>query len=312
MRIVIVGPGAIGLLLYALLQRTKEDIRLLDKDAGRAKRLAKAGIRIEGCVNMRLSDVRITSDPAKLKDADLWFVCVKSYDTRSAVKGFAPHVKREASVCSFQNGLGNLEVLEERFGAARVLAGVTQMGATRTAENVVRFCGEGETVFGRLDQTMSVVLRDLRALFVRARLPVRIARDVMAVLWSKLVVNAGINALTAILRVPNGVLLEHEGSRRLMKEAVREAFKVARRKRIKLLYDDPVARAESVCEATAENRSSMLADVLSGRRTEADAINGAIVRYGENLNVKIPVNAMFLDIIKTIELTGTHRVRAES
>jgi len=126
------------------------------------------------------------------------------------------------------------------------------------------------------------------------------------------VVNAGINALTAILRVSNGALLEHEGSRRLMREAVREAFKVARRKRIKLLYDDPVAKAESVCEATAENRSSMLADVLSGRRTEADAINGAIVRYGENLNVKIPVNAMFLDIIKTIESTGRHRVDAAS
>jgi len=299
-------------LLYALLQRTKEDVWLLDKDPDRAKRLAKAGVRVEGCANLRLAEVRITSDPATLKDADLWFVCVKSYDTRTAVKGFAPHVKSEACICSFQNGLGNLEILEERFGSARVLAGVTQMGATRLAENVVRFCGEGETVFGRLDQTMSVVLKDLRQLFVRARLPVRIARDVRAVLWSKLVVNAGINALTAILRVSNGALLEHEGSRRLMREAVREAFKVARRKRIKLLYDDPVAKAESVCEATAENRSSMLADVLSGRRTEADAINGAIVRYGENLNVKIPVNAMFLDIIKTIESTGRHRVDAAS
>ena len=309
---VIVGPGAIGLLLYALLQRTKEDIWLLDKDPERAKRLAKSGVRIEGCVSLRLSDVRITAAPASLNDADLWFVCVKSYDTRAAVKGFAAHVKPEASVCSFQNGLGNLEVLEERFGASRVLAGVTELGATRLEENVVRFCGEGETVFGRLDQSMSVVLKDLRDLFVRSRLPVRIARDVTAVLWSKLVVNAGINALTAILRVPNGVLLDHEGSRRLMKEAVREAYNVARRKRIRLLYDDPVAKAESVCEATAGNRSSMLADVLGRRRTEADAINGAIVRYGENLNVKIPVNAMLLDIIKTIESTDTQRVHAAS
>ncbi len=312
MKIVIVGPGAIGLLLYALLGRTKEDIWLLDKDRERARRLAKNGVRIEGACVLNVGDVRITSDAASLKDADLWLVCVKSYDTRAAVKAFAPHVSKDASVCSFQNGLGNLEILEDRFGGARVLAGVTQMGATRAAENVVRFCGEGETVFGSLNQTLSVGIKHLRELFVRARLPVRTSRDVTAVLWSKLVVNAGINALTAILRVPNGVLLEHEGSRRLMKEAVREAFKVARRKRIKLLFDDPVARAESVCEATADNRSSMLSDVLSGKRTEADAINGAIVRYGENLNVKIPVNAMLLDVIKTIELTDAHRVHTVS
>jgi 2-dehydropantoate 2-reductase len=312
MRIVIVGPGAIGLLLYALLQRTKEDVWLLDKDRERARRLAREGFRLSGCVDMRIEETRITADPTTLKDADLWLVCVKSYDTRSAVKGFAGSVRKEASVCSFQNGLGNLEVLEERFGAERVLAGVTQMGATRLEENAVRFCGEGETVFGRLDQALSVGLKDLRALFVRARLPVRISRDVTGVLWSKLILNAGINALTAVLRVPNGVLLEHEGARRLMREAAREAFKVARRKRIKLLYDDPVTRAESVCEATADNCSSMLADVLAGRRTEIDAINGAIVRYGENLNVKIPINAMLLDIVKSLESSFAQQRRISS
>jgi len=312
MRIVIVGPGAIGMLLYALLQRSKEDIWLLDKDPGRVKKIIKSGIRVEGCANLRLSDVQITSDPAALKDADIWFVCVKSYDTRCAVKRFAPHVRKEASVCSFQNGLGNLEILEEYFGGTRVLAGVTHMGAMRSTDSVVRSCGEGETVFGRLDQTMSVGLKDLRTLFQRSKLGVRISKDVRGVLWSKLVINAGINALTAVLRVKNGVLLDFEGSRRLMREAVLEAFKVARRKRIKLLFDDPVAKAESVCEATGSNRSSMLADVLAGRRTEVDAINGAIVRYGENLNVKIPVNAMLLDIVKTIEASCAQRVRASS
>ncbi|MGE5279226.1 MAG: ketopantoate reductase family protein [Deltaproteobacteria bacterium] len=310
MRIVIVGPGAIGLLLYALLERTKQDVWLLDKDPARVKRLAKSGFRVEGDASLRCAEARITDDPSQLKDADLWFVCVKSYDTRAAVKRFAPHVRKEASVCSFQNGLGNLEVLEECFGAARVLAGVTQMGAARLSENVVRYSGEGETVFGRLDQTLSVGLKDLRELFVRARLPVRISRDVTAVLWSKLVLSAGINALSAVLRVPNGALIAHEGARRLMKEAVQEAYKVARRKRIKLLFDDPVAKAESICESTAENRSSMLVDILAQRPTEVDAINGAIVRYGESLNVKVPVNTMLLDMVRTITASAAQRVHA--
>ena len=133
-------------------------------------------------------------------------------------------------------------MLAEAFGAHRVVAGVTSMGATLMEEGVCRHAGEGETLFGRLDGTMTVALKDLRELFLKSRLPSKISSDVTSLIWSKLIVNVGINALSAVTRLKNGSLTTHEGTRGLMKEAVQEAYKVAKRKRIKLSFDDPVGQ----------------------------------------------------------------------
>jgi 2-dehydropantoate 2-reductase len=309
MKIAVVGPGAVGTWLAACLSRAKADVVIVDKDPARAARLCKNGMRVEGVATLKLSEPCVTVDPKDAADASLWFLCVKSYDTKSAVRAIEPHVGPSACVVSLQNGLGNLEVMGEAVGPERAMAGITHVGVTRLAEGAVRWTGEGETVFGRPDGAMPVVLRDIREIFIRAKLPVKISKDVTGVLWSKLIVNCGINPLAAVTGLRNGDLLLHEGARRLLKDAVQEAFRVARRKRIKLLYDDPVARVESVCEATADNISSMLADVLAGRRTEIDHVNGAIMRYGESLGVKTPVNAMWVDLIKAMEAGVARRVK---
>ncbi|MDD5423124.1 MAG: ketopantoate reductase C-terminal domain-containing protein, partial [Candidatus Omnitrophica bacterium] len=111
----------------------------------------------------------------------------------------------------------------------------------------------------------------------------------------------GINALTGILRIPNGRLLEYEESRELLRSSVQEAVKIVKRKRVKLAYDDPIQKVESVCKATAFNVSSMLQDVLNRKRTEIDFINGAIVRQGKALGIPTPVNDVLTNIIKTLE-----------
>ncbi len=312
MKIVIVGPGSIGLLFFGLLSKTKETVCLLDHDNDRAQRLRRSGVKIEGLSALKVASEHISADPQDFKDADFWLICVKSYDTNAAAKSLKAAAGKNGVFVSLQNGLGNIEVLSETFGPGRVIAGVTSMGATRTAEGVTVHAGEGDTLFGRLDGALTVELKDLRELFVKARIPAKISRDVTSVLWSKLIMNVGINALSVVTRLKNGDLPSYEGSRRLMKEAVQEAYRVAKRKRIKLSFDDPLAKVESVCEATAANVSSMLADVLSKRRTEIDYMNGAIVRQGDSLGVKTPVNAMFVDIVKTIESSYRDQVRREA
>lgn len=309
MKIVIVGPGAIGLLLVGLLSRSRETVCLLDKKKDRSERLKKNGVRLEGLTTLRLPSVNVSSDPGDFKDADFWLICVKSYDTKAAAKAIQPYVGRDACVVSLQNGLGNVELLAETFGAAHVIAGVTSMGATLIEEGVCRHAGEGETAFGRLDGALTVVLKDLRELFLKSKISAKISRDVTSLVWSKLIMNVGINALSAILRLKNGPLTSYEGSRRLMKEAVQEAFKVAKRKRIKLAFDDPLAKTAAVCEATSENVSSMLADVLAGKKTEIDYLNGAIVRQADSLGIKAPANEFLVDVIKTLESSYRDQVR---
>jgi len=119
--------------------------------------------------------------------------------------------------------------------------------------------------------------------------------------WSKLLINAGINALGVLIRVKNGELIQGKYILILQRELVEEALEVAKRKGIKLVHQDMVKEVALICEKTITNINSMLQDVLKKRKTEIDFINGAIVREGERLNISTPVNQVITDLIKAIE-----------
>jgi 2-dehydropantoate 2-reductase len=204
-------------------------------------------------------------------------------------------------VLTLQNGVGNIEIIGEVVGQDKVLGGVTNQGATLLDDGHIRHAGKGETIIGRIDGKISVQLRQIRELFNKVGLDTRISRDIRSLLWSKLIINVGINALTAITQLNNGRIIEYEGTRRTLRDAVNEAVKVAKKKRIKLIYDDPLAKVEAVAEATGTNISSMLQDVLKKKHTEIDFINGVIVRQGQSLGIPTPANSVLVDLVKTIE-----------
>jgi 2-dehydropantoate 2-reductase len=130
----------------------------------------------------------------------------------------------------------------------------------------------------------------------------------VGLVWSKLIVNVGINALTAILRVPNGALATIPAASKLVRRAVEEAVAVAQAASITIGLADPVAETLAVAQATAANRSSMLQDILRGAPTEIETINGAIVREGQRLGVPTPFNAFLCDLITALEATAPLRV----
>jgi 2-dehydropantoate 2-reductase len=301
MTIVIVGPGAMGCLLAAFLAKSKETIWLLDKDKDRAAQINQKGIRIEGISGEWQAKVSAAADPGQIPGADLVIISVKSYDTKEAMLLAKPLIGEDTQVITLQNGIGNIEVISEVVGADKVIGGVTNLGATLIDAGHVRHAGKGETVLGRIDGRINVQMRSIRELFNKAGLETRISKDIKALLWSKLIINVGINALTGITRLNNGRLLEFEGTRRILRDAVTEAIRVAKRKRIKLIYDDPLAKVEAVCEATSANISSMLQDIQKKRHTEIDYINGVIVRQARELDIPAPVNSILVDLIKVIE-----------
>jgi 2-dehydropantoate 2-reductase len=298
MKIVIVGPGAIGALLTALLSRAtknlnKDEVWLLDYKKERTKEILKTGITIEGAIKSFHVNVKITTQLNQIGPADIFIICVKSYNTKQAISLIKPLLKNDSSVLTLQNGLGNAEVISEAVGIERVVMGVTNLGATLIKPGVVRFCGKGETLIAQM--------RSIRDIFNKADIETRISKDIKSLIWSKLIINTGINPLTAILRVNNGKLVEIEGARRIMHKAITEAVRVAKRKRIKLIFDDPLAKTEAVAEATAENLSSMLQDILHKKRTEIDFINGAIVRQGQELGIPVLTNQLLIDLIHSME-----------
>ncbi|MDO8488646.1 MAG: 2-dehydropantoate 2-reductase [Candidatus Omnitrophota bacterium] len=301
MKIVVVGPGAIGCLFAAYLAKSKEEIWLLDKNKERAAKINENGISLEGESGSWQIKVKTTADPQDIGKADLILICVKSFHTKMTIEQIKPLLGQDTKILTLQNGIGNVEIISELAGEEKVIAGVTNEGATLIAAGKIRHAGRGETIIGAIDGKTPVQMRAIRELLNKVGLECKMSRDIKSLLWSKLIINVGINALSAITRLPNGKLIEYEGTKRILRDAVTEAARIAKRKRIKLIFDDPLAKVEAVCEGTQVNLSSMLQDVLGKKRTEVDFINGVIVRLGQELGIDVPTNKFLLDLVKTIE-----------
>lgn len=302
MKIAIVGPGAMGCLFGAFLIKARQEVYFLDKNEERAKKISAQGIKVEGLSNFSVKAIA-KAKAEEIGPCELVILCVKSYDTEKAIKHARGLISKDTSVLTLQNGINNLQTLNEIVGAEKVVGGVTSQGATLLGIGCIRHAGKWETVIGKADGKILGAVRDISNLFNKSGLETKISKDINSLIWSKLIINVGINALTAITRLNNGRLVEYDGTREILRSAVLEAVKVAKRKKIKLIYDDPVQKTEKVAEATKGNISSMLQDVLKEKRTEIDYINGAIVRQGRNLGIPTPVNSVLSDLVRTIEIS---------
>jgi len=307
MKIAILGAGAMGSLFGAKLSPLA-DVWLVDPWAAHIQAMQNAGlhlIELDGAE--RTVPVQATSDPIEVGEGvDLAIIFVKSHQTAEAAGWARPLLKRDGLVLTLQNGLGNLETIACEVGANRAVQGVTAHGATLVEPGRVRHAGQGLTHIA-MQPSIAHQIADIVKLFEQAGFETHLSDHLDSLLWGKLIINAGINALTAILRVRNGLLAEEESARALMSAAVEEAVQVAQAKGVALPYDEPLERVRAVAVATGPNRSSMLSDVLRGVPTEIDVINGAIVREGAGLGIVTPVNQTLVRLIKAIEATYASR-----
>jgi 2-dehydropantoate 2-reductase len=212
-------------------------------------------------------------------------VLVKAWQTERAANQLRDCLADDGLAVTLQNGLGNRETLMQSLGPARVALGVTTAGATLLGPGSVKAGGEGPISIER-----NQALGPLEAALQTAGFDVRVVNDAQSLVWGKLVINAAINPLTALLKVPNGELLERPSAREVMIELARETARVASAEGVELPFEDPVVAAEDVARRTAANQSSMLQDVLRGAPTEIDSICGAVVKYGEIHHISTPVN----------------------
>jgi 2-dehydropantoate 2-reductase len=197
--------------------------------------------------------------------------------------------------------LGNLEAIAPMVNPEKIIGGVTSHGATLINTGHIRYAGKGDTIIGRMNQQIDDDLSQIANLLSEAGIETKVSSDVEGTIWSKLIINAAINPLTAITRLKNGQLLESEETRRLLDLVAEESGEIVKLAGISLVYSEIKSKVYDVCEATAQNTSSMLQDILRGRRTEIDAINGAIVKKAKDLNINAPVNEMLTCLVKTLE-----------
>jgi 2-dehydropantoate 2-reductase len=306
--IVIIGPGALGCLLAARLGAAGQHaIWFLDHDPARAAFLTRQGVQFTEAGRQSRVPVQATTDAGHIGPADLVLLCVKSYDVATSLLQARPLLAPTTLLISFQNGISHLDLLAADTGRGLRAVGVTAMGATRTGPGEIAFGGAGLTRIGfqaQVDQEASQRLAQAAATMTAAGMPTEAVPAILPHVWAKLLVNTGINALTALYDCTNGGLLDIPLARVQLANAVREAAAVAQAKGITLPDDDPVARTLEVCQATASNISSMLQDIRHHRRTEIDAINGAVVDAARLMGLPAPANEELVRRVKVLE-TGS-------
>ncbi len=309
MNFLVLGAGAIGSVFGGLLAKDGHHVALVGRkahmDAVREQGLSIGGILGEHLVTGMETATDVASLPAHAYDAVL--ITTKSYDTALAIREALPAVGPDTLVVSLQNGLGNLEVIEaavraERTVGARVIFGVDM---ERPGRATVTVWG-GDVMVG--SPTNAIATERIQALadaFTHSGIKAQATDNVLAYIWGKVLYNVALNALSALLRVPYGELPKQEPTRRLMEAMITESFAVARAVGAPLLWSTP----EEYCRVlfndlvppTAAHYSSMYADLQHHKRTEIDAMNGAIVRLGKEHGVSTPMNQTVMLLVKASE-----------
>ena len=302
---VVAGAGGLGSKFGGMLAEHAE-VWLLHHRPEHVQAVREHGLCIVRDGQEQIMHPQATTDPAEPGSADLVLMMVKSYDTGTAARQIVPLLRNDSLVITFQNGLGNVQRIAAHTGESRSILGVTFQGATLLGPGRVLDAGRGPSYVGSRPGVEEKLVA-VAGLFTRAGISTDILPDVEGLLWAKLAVTAGINAVAAVLRVPNGVLGKVEEARRVSLRAIEETMAVAAAKGICLAFD-PRERFDAVTAATAQMRSGTLLDALRGRRTEVDVLSGAVAEQGRAAGVATPVNEVLWMLVKAIEATHAYRV----
>lgn len=300
-KIVVVGAGAMGTLISARLCLPGHEVWILEVNDYKINRIRERGVLLEEPDGRRISEFPfITSSPLEIGTADAVVFLVKAFDTETAVQQVLPVIAEKTAVLTLQNGIGNLEIISQHVPGKQLLAGTTSHGALLIDAGHVRHTGEGETIIGALAAERNLYAEKMKALLDGAGIGTTVSGDVNSLLWGKLLVNMSINPLTAIMRIKNGDVFNRPQLVAVIKEVIAEGLKTASNIGVNIPYDHPLDKVKQVCRMTSENNSSMLQDVMAGRKTEIDQINGAVVRLGESLGTETPVNRMLTQLVSAI------------
>jgi len=301
MKTTIIGAGAMGGLFGGLLAEAGEDVWLFDVWAEHVGEMTRSGLHIEREGVVRSIPVRAASDPSQIRPAELVLLFVKSTQTRAAALVAREMAGPRGLFLTLQNGLGNGDTIAEVVDPSRVMAGTTAHGATLLGPGRIRHAGVGPTRIGMWAGGDPLHAQRVAATLTGAGIETEAVEDVRSVVWDKLLVNVGINAITALTGIRNGQLLDLEATKELVRAAVDEAAAVANAAGV-AVRQNPVDHVFQVAKATGGNRSSMGQDVDHRRSTEIGAINGAVVREGRKHGVETPVNQALAALVETLQV----------
>lgn len=325
-RIGFIGAGSIGSLFGGYLASIKSETYSIDVilfcRRAHSDAINKNGLKIQiGQETKEIKNIKAYKSSDKFEELlvksskkpfDFLFLTTKTYDIRLALDQYKKLIDECKRLVVLQNGVGNEDIVKEYINPKKIIRAVTVNGVVFEKSGFVIHTGMGLTKVGfpfknenplNYDELEEIGkdLNVLSELLNISGLETIVVDDIIKECWEKVFVNIGINSFGALTRLENGKLLESEGLKRLMAEAVNEAIMVAEAKRINLSKKDFISATYEVAEKTAKNKNSMLQDILKGKKTEIDFINGRIVKYAKELNLNVPINELLTYLVKGLE-----------
>jgi 2-dehydropantoate 2-reductase len=300
LRFAILGAGAIGCLFGARLKLAGQDVTLIHRDRSVVEGIRKNGLSLRE-IDKTVTRVRVPvrRGPFRLRGIEVLVVTVKAYDTNEVATSYRGMLTDETTILSLQNGLGNVETLRSRL-RNDILAGSTTEGAFSLGPGAVAHTGRGLTTIGDLRGADQDTSSRVKIAFDKAGFFTNVSSNMQGVLWTKAVVNAAINPLSVLTRLPNGVLAKSLTIQRIAFRIMAEGVRVSQAEGVKLM-GDPRKLWRRVLLSTSENKSSMLQDIERGKTTEIRQLNGMIVSRGRTRGVDSPLNRILTELILGIE-----------
>ncbi len=315
-----IGAGAIGSLFGGYISNIKEKEIYISLFCSHDHAIAikNHGLNIEGeNGTINLNNLNIydrTNNDSFVKDLDFDYLILttKTYDTIGAINQYLEIIKKSKWFVILQNGLGNEEIIQPYVKKEKIMRIVTSHGAILTQPGHVTHTGKGFTYIGLpylksieterdLDQESLLGLEDLNSLLNLAGFNSKIEFNILKRIWEKAIVNIGINAIGALTHLNNGKIITNEGLKYLMERAIIEAYEVGSKMNLSLSKEECISLTYSVANKTYNNKNSMLQDILKGKRTEIDFLNGKIVDLAKRMGVKVGVNEVLTNLIKGLE-----------
>jgi 2-dehydropantoate 2-reductase len=298
-RIAVVGAGAVGGYFGGMLARASAPVMMIGRPAF-VEAVKKDGLLLDTLQFKENVRVEAATELEAARGAEVVLFCVKTTDTASTARALAPLLAPNAIVASLQNGVDNVEQIRTA-SAIDALGAVVYVAASVPAPGQVKHVGRGDLVVGpRSDRT-----EHFAALFERAKVPCRISDNIEGELWTKLVWNCALNAISALGRAKYGQIAASDDARKVVETVVYEVLAVARAAKIQPPgLEDPkaaLAGAFKIATQMADAVSSTGQDVMRGKRTEIDSLNGYIARRGAELGVPTPVNHALYALVKLAE-----------
>ncbi len=301
MRIVVVGSGAIGSLYGAFLSRLENTEVILVGRNPHISAIQANGLKINGILGEHIFRLKAMKHASEINKADLVILTTKTYDTLIAAQSAKHLIDGGATILLIQNGLGTEELVAKALNTSKVLRATTCMGALRTTPGVVTATGCGLTEIGSRYPENKELVEQLTEMMKQVGFDVRSSDNIEGVVWTKTLVNCGINPVGALTGLSNGEVYRNKALRGLIVRLVEEAVQVVKALGIELTTDDPVRYALGTAKATGDNINSMLQDLRAGKRTEIDAITGEVIRLAKLHGIETPSSEAVYALVKALE-----------